>query len=115
MGNTKGIKGRSSVCSIEFMADDTTNGSSNLVLREKMYYDFKATFDVLLAESGTVSINFRAKDSFNYYSFIIDKKSGNKILSKNINGAMEIIKTVNDGAITINQWHSIKIKTSGSK
>jgi len=100
---------------IEFLPTDTTGGSSNLVLREKNYYDFKASFDILLSESGTISINFRQKDNFNYYSFIIDKKSGNKILSKNINGNMEILKTINDGAISINQWHTVNIETEGNK
>jgi hypothetical protein len=115
MVNTAGIKGRSSVMSIEFLKSDTTNGSSNLVLREKMFFDFTASFDILLAESGTVSINFRQMDNFNYYSFIIDKKSGNTILAKNVNGNFEVIKQINDGAITINQWHTVNIVTMGSK
>lgn len=101
--------------SIEFLKTDTTGGSSNLVLKDKSYYDFKAEFDVLLSDGGLVSINFRQKDNFNYYSFIIDKDNGMKILSKNINGNMEVIKVVNDGGITINQWHTVKIQAIGNK
>jgi hypothetical protein len=100
---------------IEFSQDDTTNGSSNIVLKDKVYYDFNLKFDCLLLETGTVSINFRQKDNFNYYSFIIDKNSGNKILSKNINGNMIILYKIYDGAITINQWHTVIIKMRANK
>jgi hypothetical protein len=100
---------------IEFLKDDSTNGSSNIVLKNKVYYDFNLKFDCLLSETGTISVNFRQKDNFNYYSFIIDKNSGYKILSKNINGNMEILKKINDGAITINQWHTVIINMRANK
>jgi len=100
---------------IEFLPHDTTNGSSNIVLKDKVYYDFKLKFDCLLSETGTISVNFRQKDNFNYYSFIIDKVSGNKILSKNVNGNFEIIRTINDGAISINQWHTVQIEVLANK
>ena len=100
---------------IEFLPSDTTNGSSNILLKDKVYYDFKLKFDCLLSESGTISVNFRQKDNFNYYSFIIDKNSGNKILSKNINGETEIMHTIADGAISINQWHTVDIEVISNK
>jgi hypothetical protein len=100
---------------VEFPKNDPTGGTSNLVLLDKNYYDFEATFDILLSETGTVSINFRHKDNFNHYSFIVDKKSGNKILSKNINGNMKILQIINDGALSINQWHTVEIMTLANK
>lgn len=100
---------------IEFLPQDTTNGSSNIVLQDKVYFDFKLKFDCLLSESGTVSVNFRQKDNFNYYSFIIDKSSGHKILSKNINGEFQIITKIQDGAISVNQWHTVEIEVLANK
>lgn len=79
------------------------------MLKDKDYYDFKLTVDLLLLSKGIAGVAFRVKDQFNYYAFIIDKNQGFKAIGKMVNGDLTILKKVNDGGILLNDWHSVNI------
>lgn len=81
-----------------------------ILLRGKLYYDVQIKLDVMMANTGLFGVIFRAKDRYNFYTFIVDKNSGSKVIAKMINGELIIIKKISDGGIVLNQWHSINIE-----
>lgn len=78
-------------------------------LINKEYFDFKFESDILFKSQGVGGIAFRVKDEFNYYAFIIDKILGYKAIAKVQNNKVILLKTVNDGGILINNWHTVSI------
>lgn len=80
-----------------------------IYLSEKQYFDFKLDVDILFKSQGVGGIAFRVKDEFNYYAFIIDKSLGHKAIAKVTDSKVVLLKTINDGGILINNWHTVSI------
>jgi hypothetical protein len=112
----EGIKGRTqAVCSqpnpsIPQNNNPQQNYAENIIIiQNKSYYDFDIKLDVLFRQSTRASIAFRMRDQYNYYAFLIDTITRSKSIIKVTNGRPQILKTVEDGGIILNDWHSIHI------
>jgi len=76
----------------------------------KEYFDFNLSVDILFKSPGVGGVAFRIRDEFNYYAFLIDKNIGYKAIVKVVNSKVTILKMINDGGITLNNWHTVTIK-----
>lgn len=114
--NYENIKGRTqAVCSqpnpsIPQNNTPQQNYAENIIIiQNKSYYDFDLKVDVLFRQSTRASIAFRMRDQYNYYAFLIDTLTRSKSIIKVTNGRPQVLKTVEDGGIILNDWHSIHI------
>jgi len=60
-------------------------------------------------------IVFRMIDAFNYYAFELNIERGYKRITKVEDGAMTIIKRIDDGGTTQNAWFKVEITGSNNK
>jgi hypothetical protein len=122
---TDNIKGRrSSVCSggvsagscdtITKMMPSPTLAKNVVVIKNKSYFDFDLTIDVLFRQPTKAGIAFKMRDQYNYYAFMIDIPDRSKSLIKVTDGRVQVLKRIEDGGVILNDWHSIHISTTYS-
>jgi len=89
--------------------------ASFLQIRGKDYYDLNLNIEIFFKSEGIAGVAFRIHDEFNYYAFVIDRISGYKAIVKVVNSEVSILKSINDGGILIENWHTLNIKAEGPK
>ena len=115
---TENVKGRESgVCSSASQIPKTVSqmipsfnfGANMIEIKNKSYFDFDLTIDVLFKIPTKIGIAFRMKDQYNFYAFVIDSHTRSKSLMRIINGRPTVLKSIEDGGIIIGDWHTIHI------
>ena len=122
---TDNIKGRkSAVCSsgvtaascdtITQMMPSPNLAANVIMIKNKSYFDFDLTVDVLFRQATKAGIAFKMRDQYNYYAFMIDVPSRSKQLIKVTDGRVQVLRKIEDGGVILNDWHSIHITTTYS-
>lgn len=85
---------------------------SNITVKNKYYYDFNLSVDVIFREQTNVGISFRVKDEYNYYAFFIDTYTRYRSIVKVINNKPYVLMSVKDGGILIGVWNTVNINVT---
>ena len=109
------LEGHSKTISQKGKFIDSKSGS-NLVIKNRDFYDFELKFSVNIHDSNTFGVAFRYKDPYNYYIFEFSKQEkGFKRIRKFVQGNSQLIDIKYDGGYNQNVWYNIKIRANQSK
>jgi len=94
---------------------DNRSGS-NLILRDRDYYDFELKCSFFLKDNNTFGIAFRYVDPYNYYLFeVSNQEKGYKRIRKFVKGIPKVIDFKNDGGFLQETWYNVKIRAQQSE
>jgi hypothetical protein len=94
---------------------DNRSGS-NLMLKERDYYDFELKCSFFLKDNNTFGIAFRYIDPYNYYLFeVSNQEKGYKRIRKFVKGIPKVIDFKNDGGFLQETWYNVKIRAQQSQ
>jgi len=108
------INGHSKVIKQENAFMDNRSGS-NLILKDRDFYDFELKCSFFLKDNNTFGIAFRYVDPYNYYIFeVSNQEKGYKRIRKFVKGIPKLIDFKNDGGFIQETWYNVKIRAQQS-
>ena len=109
------INGHFKVIKQENSFMDSRSGS-NLILKDRDFYDFELKCSFFLKDNNTFGIAFRYVDPYNYYIFeVSNQEKGFKRIRKFVKGIPKVIDFKNDGGFIQETWYNVKIRAQQSK
>ncbi|EDO08197.1 LCCL domain family protein [Babesia bovis T2Bo] len=84
------------------------------MLKDRRYFDFDITVDLLAKNEGSVGIAFRSQGHFNYYLLLLNSRQSNKQLLKVQEGVTHVLATNPDDGYKKNTWIKVNISATGN-